>query len=232
MHYGKKLAIIFTNVMSGKNIFKWEYDVRTTVFAVISILISIGFAMMNLAIAIRDRSVWYGALTAYYFLLILFRAATILADRASKRSESEAERESLQNKIYLGCGAFLVIVEIAMCVAVTQMVIYGRPVRGGMVFAIATAAYTFYKIIMAIVNLVKAKRYASPAMQALRNLNFADACMSMASLTVLMFAVFNESTDSTFEITIKAAAGFAACAAVLVMASVMIIKAAKKIKNK
>ena len=75
--------------------FKWEYDVRTTVFAVISILISVGFAVMNLAIAIRDRSVWYGALTAYYVLLILFRAATILADRASKRCESEAERDSV-----------------------------------------------------------------------------------------------------------------------------------------
>ncbi|MDE6059279.1 MAG: hypothetical protein K2G44_04480 [Clostridia bacterium] len=210
--------------------FKLEYGLKTTVFALLSLCFSIAFAIMNGVIAVREQSVWYGALAGYYVLLILFRGITVAADRLSKRKcNDERAYASTRNKIYLGCGAFLVIVEIAMCIAVTQMVMYGRPVRGGTIFAIATAAYTFYKIVMAIVHVVKASKYKDPVSQALRNLNFADACMSMASLTVLMLSVFDEGNDLTFAIAMKACAGFAACAAVLAVATVMIVKAAKKL---
>ena len=211
---------------------KSEYGLKTTVFALISLAASVAFATMNGVIALGERSLWYGALAIYYILLILFRGATIVADRLSKRlCGDETAYACARNKIYLGCGAFLVIVQIAMCLAVTQMVMYGTPVRGGMIYAIATATYAFYKIIMAIVHLVKAKKYADPVSQALRNLNFADACMSMASLTVLMLAVFDSGEDGTFSITIKACVGFAACIAVLFVASAMIIKAVHAIKE-
>lgn len=212
--------------------FKLEYSLKTTVFALFSLCFSIAFAIMNGVIAVREQSVWYGALAGYYVLLVLFRGITVAADRLSKgKCNDERTYISMQNKIHLGCGAFLVIVEIAMCVAVTQMVMYSRPVQGGTIFAIATATYTFYKIIMAIVHLVKASKYKDPVSQALRNLNFADACMSMVSLTVLLLSVFDEGNDSTFAIAMKACAGFAACAAVLAVATVMIVKAAKKLRK-
>lgn len=214
--------------------FKWEYGLRTTAFALLALCANSGFAVMNCVIAVKQRSLWYGALSGYYFLLILFRGATILSAQSIKRKYGdgkESEFQRAQNKIYLGCGAFLVLVEIVMCLAVTQMTLYGQPVLDGTIYAIATAAYAFYKIIMAVWNLFKAKKYADPAIKALRNLNFADACMSMASLTVLMLSVFQENEDPTFAIAIKAFAGFAACAAVLAVATCMIVKAIKKLRE-
>lgn len=209
-----------------------EYGLKTTVFALFSLALSVAFAVVNGIIALSAHSIWYGALAVYYILLILFRGAAIAADRLSKRlCGSDRVYAGVRNKIYLGCGAFLVIIQIAMCMAVTQMVIYGTPVRGGKIFAIATAAYAFYKMTMAIVHLVKAKKYADPVSQALRNLNFADACMSMASLTVLMLSVFDGGEEAAFSITVKACSGFAACIAVLFVASAMIVKAVKNIKE-
>lgn len=216
-----------------RSFFKWEYDTKTTVFALISLCLTVAFVVMNGVIAIRDRSLFYGALAIYYFFLIVFRGSAIAAARYGKKRylEDEAVYRRFQNKIFLGCGAFLVLVEIAMCVAVTQMVLYGKPVRNSQIFAIATAVYAFYKIIMAIVNLVKAKKHADPVSQALRNLNFADACMSMVSLTVLMLATFDTEEGGSFSITMKACVGFAACAAVLAVATVMIVKAAKDLRE-
>lgn len=216
-------------------LFKWEYGLRTTVFAFLSLCVNLAFTVMNCIISIKEHSLWYGALTGYYFLLILFRVATILSARSIKykyADGNETEYQRAQNKIYLGCGTFLVLVEIVMCLAVTQMTLYGKPVRGGTIYAIATAAYTFFKITMAVWNLFKAKKYADPAVRALRNLNFADACMSMTSLTVLMLSVFQEHDDPEFTIAIKACVGFAACAAVLAVAICMIIKAVKKLRKK
>lgn len=212
--------------------FKLEYGLRTTVFALISLCITVAFAVLSGVIAVKERSLWYGALAIYYMLLILFRAATIAADRLSKRHcANETAYAGARNKIYLGCGVFLVIVQVAMCLAVTQMVMYGMPARGGTIYAIATAAYAFCKITMAVVHLMRAKKYADPVGRALRNLNFADACMSMASLTVLMLSVFDKGENGTFSIAIKACAGFAACIAVLFVASAMIVKAAHAVKE-
>ena len=85
---------------------------------------------------------------------------------------------------------------------------------------------------MAIINLVKANKHADPVSQALRNLNFADACMSMVSLTVLMLTTFDKEESGTFSMAMKACIGFAACAAVLTIATVMIVKASKKLRKR
>lgn len=212
----------------------WEYGSKTTVFALISLCVNVAFAVMNCVLAVRERALWYGALTAYYALLILFRAATVSAAQYGKRrygSEGE-DYEAMQNKLYLACGAFLVLIELAMCAAVTQMVLSKKQVRGGQIYAIATAAYAFFKITMAVYHLVKAKKYADPVSQSLRNLNFADACMSMVSLTVLMLSVFDEGESGSFPVTVKASVGFAACAIVSAVAIAMIVKSLKKIRRK
>lgn len=67
-----------------------------------------------------------------------------------------------------------------MAAAVTETVLSRRAADFDEITAIANAAYTFYKMTMAIVNLVRAKRFSDPVVQALRNVNFADACMAIA----------------------------------------------------
>ena len=176
---------------------------------------------------------WYGALAAYYITLILFRGGVITADRicGKRLKDEEQELSYARQKIRLASGAFLVITEGAMAVAVTQMVMFTPPVESGEIMAISTAAYAFFKITMAIINLVKSKRYADPVSQSLRCLNFADACMSMASLTVVLLTTFGKDDSESFLLWMKACVGFAVCAVVLALATVMIITSAKKLRK-
>ena len=210
-----------------------EYDFKTMALALLSLIISIAFAIFNGVFGILERSVWYGTLSAYYITLILFRSGVILADKlCKKRNYDEDKLLTVQNKIYLASGAFLVITEIAMAAAVTQMVMFSTPVTRDEIIAITTAAYTFTKIGFAIYNLVRAKKFADPVSRSLRCLNFADACMSMVSLTVVLLTTFSQEEDAGMIMYLKAGAGFAACVAVLALATYMIIVSTKKLRKK
>lgn len=214
-------------------LFLEQYGFKTTVLAVCSVVINIGFAAVNLVSAIKYASVWYGSLAGYYGALILFRSIVISVNLAcGKKYSGDKSRLGLSKlKIFLVSGAVLVILEIAMCVAVTQMIISERPAKSGTIMAITTAVYAFYKITMATVNLSKARKHGDLAVQALRNLNFAAACMSMVSLTVLLLSTFGEADEKAFLVAIKAGVGFAACATVLGIASYMIIMSVSKLKK-
>lgn len=209
-----------------------DYDFKTTVFALLSFAVTVAFATMNLVSAIRYRLIWYGAIAAYYFVLILFRGGVLLAYKkcAQKFSENPEKYEKSKWGIYLASGAFLVLVEFAMVGVVTQMMLSERPTQSGEIMAISNAAYTFYKIVMAIYNLVKSRQLSNPVTQSLRSLNFADACMSIVSLTVLMVSTFDE--GSTVEMQyVKYVVGFVVCALIIAMAAYMIIRANKKLNE-
>lgn len=210
-----------------------NYDFKTTVFSLLSFAVTVAFATMNLVSAVMYRLFWYGAIAAYYFVLILFRGVVLLAYRkCSQKYAQDAERYEKSNwKIYLASGAFLILLEFAMVGAVTQMMLSERPAKSDEIMAISNAAYTFYKIIMAVYNLVKARKNNNPVTQALRNLNFADACMSVASLTVLLISTFEDGETASAVHYVKYAVGFFVCAAIIAMAAFMIIRANKKITS-
>lgn len=210
-----------------------DYGFRTAVFALLSFVATVAFATMNLVGAIKYRFVWYGAIAAYYFVLILFRGGVLIAGRKCARKYADDEGAYARRKwqIYLASGVFLVILEFAMAGTVTQMMLSERPAQGGEIMAISTAAYTFYKIIMATYNLIKARKLCDPVTQSLRNLNFADACMSVVSLTVLMITTFDGADTTSFMLYVKAMVGFVACALIVAMATVMILKGTKKLKG-
>jgi len=208
-----------------------NYGFRTAVFALFSFAVTLAFTIMNTVGAVRYGSVWYGAIAGYYAILMLLRGGTIAVGTVCAKKSEADNRERTEWKIYRAGGACLLVLEIAMVAAVTQLMLSGRPTERGQIMAIANAAYTFFKLSMAIYNLVKAHKFRAPLTQALRNYSFADACMSVASLTVLMISTFAEGTEGVSEmVNVKAIIGFAACASIIVLAIIMLVRAQKKIK--
>lgn len=208
-----------------------QYGNKTLFFALVSMIMNIAFAVMNGVSAFKYMSLWYGALAGYYTVLILFRGGLIVANGiCSKRFADNVDRLAESKlKIYLSSGAFLIIIEIAMATAITQMIFFPKPAPGGQIMAITSAAYTFYVMTMAVVNLVRARRFSDPVTQSFRNLNFATACMSMLSLTVSLIATFGDGAEM---LAVKATVGFAACALTIGLATYMIIKASKLLKQR
>lgn len=205
-----------------------NYGYKTFVFSIFSALTTLLFAVMNLVSAIKYRLIWYSAISAYYFILMIFRGGILLWDTRNKRNYGADSIEYKNKKwtIYRSGGITLLFLEIAMIVAVTEMMISRRPMQTGEIMAIANAAYTFYKVGMAIYHIVKARQFDDPISQSLRNVNFADACMSVVSLTVLMLSTFG-GADSL--IYIKASVGFFVCASIIALAIIMITQAQKQI---
>lgn len=225
---GRFKAIVKSNKLTA-NITE-NYGFKTLMFSLFSFAFTVAFAIMNLVSAIRYGLIWYYAISAYYFFIIIFRGGIIYAESKFKKKFSDNPAEYLKRKwrTYLSGGVVLSFLEIAMAVAVTEMMLSRRPIESGEIMTIANAAYTFYKMTMAILNLVKAKKYNDPVIQALRNINFADACMSITSLTVIMLSTFG---DADGMIALKACVGFAACAATIAVAGLMIVRGLKEIKK-
>lgn len=207
--------------------------IATLIFSFCSFATSVAFAIINLVGAIIYGTVWYASISAYYFVLILFRGGILLANKKFKKKFAETPElyEKSKWQIYLFGGTFLSLMEIAMAVAVTQMMLSKKPMQDNEIMAICTAAYTFYKITMAIYNLIKARKFNNPVVQALRNINFADACMSMVSLTVLLLSTFSEEENGRSLLFLKASVGFASCLVTLALACLMIIHACKRLKK-
>lgn len=70
------------------------------------------------------------------------------------------------------------------------MITTNTPTEKSMVMAIASAAYAFYKITVAIINLVKAKKSNNKIIQTIRNIGLVDAFTSMLVLEVCMIPTF------------------------------------------
>lgn len=216
----KKNAIL-SNLME-------DYTYKTAIFSIISVIITIAFASTNLVGAIRYKRVWYGAIAVYYFLLLLFRGGILLANRLCYKRQSGLDYERSKLKIYMAGGILLLIIEVAMATVITNLMLSENPTQKGEIMTIATAAYTFYKMTMAIINLVKARKTKNPITQALRNINLADACMSLVSLTVLMLSTFGGDSELIY---MKAGVGFAVCALIMVLSVIMISRAVRGLKE-
>lgn len=205
-----------------------NYGFKTLVFAVCSLVLTLAYVVINIVSAFKYKLVWYFAISAYYLILLIFRGGIILADRNYAKKLSDTEYETSKWQIYRLGGIIVTVLELAMAVAITETILMRRPMRGGQIMTIATAAYTFYKMSMAIYNLLKAKKFNQPVVQALRNITFADACMSVVSLTALMLSTFGEPDEF---IIMRASVGFVACVIIIVLAIFMIVKANKELKQ-
>ncbi|MDE6274685.1 MAG: hypothetical protein K2L87_06530, partial [Clostridiales bacterium] len=80
-----------------------NYDFKTTVFALLSFAATVAFATINLVGAIKYRLIWYGAISAYYFVLILFRGGVLFANKkcSEKFADNEGAYEKRKWQIYL-----------------------------------------------------------------------------------------------------------------------------------
>lgn len=204
--------------------FVQDYGFRTLVFACISFAVNAAYAVFEGVMGIVYHSVWRGCLSVYYIILTVVRGIIIVRERACrKRGEDEYESLVRRIRVYGMCGGGLVVLDLAMCGAVTLMILTDNTVAYPGLSIFMSAAYTFYKIIAAAVHLSKAKKTYDPVVQALRNINLADALISVAALETAMLASFGGGEDM---IPLRAATGFAVCAATVVMGALMAARAA------
>lgn len=209
-----------------------NYGFRTVAFSVLSFTVNIGFAVFNGVLGILASSVWYGILACYYICLSALRGGILLGSyKARKRAAGDRRLfDEYKLRLYRLCGIALFVLELALAAAVTLMVLSQRPGEYTEVMAITVAAYTFYKVIFAIVNVCKVRRLQDPMLQCFRNINLTDAAVSLLSLQVTLVAVFSDGVDDTMS-TLNVITGFTVCALTIVMGILMIVRSSAKLKR-
>lgn len=217
-----------------------QYGFRTVVFACFSFALSIAYVVFNAVIAVINHSVWYGALAAYYVLLTCLRGGILLYHRnksknsagnnkdinAENNAENGAENDSLtmrrkQLSKYKNCGVLLTVLPIALSAAIMQMLNDGAAFVHMDWTVYAFAAYAFYKIILAVYNVLKAKKADDMTVQALRNIGLADAMVTVLALQTSLLHAFSDGNNGVA----NAITGTVVCLLTFAIGVVMIIRA-------
>ncbi len=151
-------------------------------FAISGFFINLLYIVMKLVSGILYRSTWFIALAVYYILLAVMRF--LLVRRLNVQDEvSELRRYRL-------CGVMLLFMNQALADIVIFMVHQNQGFDYPGLLIYAMAAYAFYAVILAIVNVVKTRRHNSPILSAAKAINLVAAMVSILSLETAMLAQF------------------------------------------
>ena len=189
--YKKKVEPKVLSTETGRALFG-TYGASNVFWSLVSLLINIGYAVLNIVLAVLLNSLWYGLIAIFYAVLMGARMTIIFLARhiARKYWMNKTELLYAELKVSIGSGGLIFLMDLSMAFAVTFMITNTPPNSSGKVVAIGLAAYTFYKIILAIVNLVRSRKNGDPVVTALRNISMADACMSMVNTTITLDMTF------------------------------------------
>lgn len=204
-----------------------DYDYRTLVSSVPGTGLVTGFAIFNGVIGIYSRSFWYGSLALYYLFLSVIRCLILYH---VWRGEKEPQTELQKLQICRFCGILLLAMTLALNISAALMVNAGsaKHYPGFLIYAAAT--YTFYKAIMSVVNMHRAKTSRNVYVSTLRYIGHADALVSLLSLQAAMVAAFGTENERTAPV-MNAITGLVVCGAVLVLGIQIVVKSQKEIRS-
>jgi len=168
-----------------------NFGFRTVIFAIGSFLMSLLFSGFNAYMGIKNRSIWYGALAAFYIALAFLRGG-VLAYHKKKIGKKMQDDELVRARVYRNSGIITLILNIALSSAIAQMVFSGEHFSylGWTVFAYA--AYAFYKITTSVISFIRAHRQDDLTVRAIRNINLVDALVSILALQTALLTTFSE----------------------------------------
>lgn len=128
------------------------------------------------------------------------------------------------------CGLILMLMNVALSGVVVLVVRKNEGFHYAGYLIYVMAMYAFYNIITAVMNVVKYRRYNSPAMSAAKAINLAAALVSMLSLETAMLAQFdNGKNPETFRRAMTGSTGGCVCVIVLGIAIYMVIGSTRQI---
>ena len=176
------------------------------------------YVIFRIFVGIRYASVWFITISIYYLLLGIMRLSLILSYR-NRTVKSEL-------RCYRRTAWLLFLLNFPMGGMITLMVLTnsGYSYPGYVIYL--SALYTFYTVILAIVNLVKFRKLGSPILSAAKVLNFVAALMSLLGLQTAMISQFSNEGEN-FRRIMNALTGSGVWIAVILTAVYMLLHSRK-----
>ncbi len=152
---------------------------RVLFLAQCSLTVNLLSALGHGALGLWMGSAWYLILGAYYAILAVMRFGTV----RFRGDETFILRFS---------GWMLAFLAVVLGQTVVMGHYFDKAVRHHPIVMISLAAWTFYKLTLAIVNVVRVRRDPSPRMHTIRNIACAAAAASLVTLQRSMLATFGD----------------------------------------
>ena len=190
-----------------------------------SVLITFLFAIYNLFLGIRYSDSWGISIAIYYLCLIVARLSFLIVEKKIRKNE-KVLKEVIRRKTYIYLSIFMFFIDFCLIAPITLMIIHPKDVSFGLIPSIAVAAYTTYKITIAIINYVKVKKYNNIMFKFVRELSVVDAFVSILTLQHTLIMVNGGMTTQMLKLS--SATSFIILLAIIIFS---IVSMKKTIKN-
>lgn len=181
-----------------------------TNYSLAGLAVNLAYGAYNIIAGLATQSRWLFTVGTYYILLSAIRFAVL----RTKKCEKSVQRFS---------GIMLMIMSVPLAGTVVLAYFKDRGTDFHEIVMITIAVYTFTKITLAIINLVKSSKSGSTKMITLRNISFADALVSVFSLQRSMLVSFEGMTETGIRI-MNMATGTFVCILVLELGINLLLK--------
>lgn len=225
----KKLLEVIRKNPFGER-FLADYTFRTILTTLPAFLINVAYTVYNGVIGIMNQTVWFITMAVYYSLLGIMRYYAVSTGRKTSRLDDGEQIRKKELSVIRTDGILLLVLNLALSGVVLLTIAQDTAKRHSEIMVISIAAYTFYKITMAVVNMVKVRKTKSPILITIRNIGVADALVSMLTLQATMFASFQDKNNWNTN-QMNAITGLAVCILISILGISMIWYASKKKKE-
>lgn len=204
-----------------------DYTFRTILTTLPTFLINVVYTVYNGVIGIVNQSAWFITMAVYYSLLGIMRYCAVNTERKISRMEDPKLIRKKELSVIRTDGILLLLLNLALSGVVLLTIAKGTAKTHSEIMVISIAAYTFYKITMAVINMVKVRKMQSPILITIRNIGVADALVSMLTLQTTMLASF-QGTSSIDANRMNGITGLAVCILIALLGASMIYYASKR----
>ncbi len=150
----------------------------------ISLAFNVAYALGNCIIGFLNSSWWFITVGAYYTVLAITKFSVL---QVRRKANGDYDVEFFARRI---TGILLVVLSFCIVGVNIMSAVKDRGTAFHEIVMITIATYTFTKITIAIIGMVKAKRSASSVLKTLRNISLADACVSIYTMQRSMLVSF------------------------------------------
>lgn len=184
--------------------------------------LNFAYGIFKIVTGVVVGSAWIGSDGIYNLTQALIQLFQIL--RRKKPGTMEQQWRS-----YRLCGCLILLMHLTLIGIVFQMVNWNRTKGSGEIMIIATAAFAFFKLITAFIDLAKDRKHIRPVDSSVRMLKLSQAFFAMFSLQAGLLHIFG--TGEAWEHLLNLAVGCVVCLLTVAMGIYMIRRANREIKS-
>lgn len=186
------------------------------------------YAVFHLVMGTVSESPWTGSQGAYQLVMALIHGVLLIYENRRHRAEGDALKLRVCWDGFRVSGIWMLILHLTMTGLIFQTVWRGETKNSHEIMVIGVAAYTFYKLTMALIRVIRCRKNPNPLWGAARNIDLSESIMNLFTLQASLLSVYATEQQGNFRFLMNTLFGGAVCIMTVGGAVGMIVHGSKK----